>query len=86
MSTMVKDQKQVERTVGLDDPKKSPDLGGRRRKADRRRRTSASIFPERRWLRHRRNGGDRRSFPFFNARSRRERREAFRDADAERDD
>ena len=46
------------------DPKKTKDQGGRRKKADRRGRTTADKFPERRWLRHRRDGGDRRSFRF----------------------
>jgi hypothetical protein len=63
--------------------KKAPDLGGRRKKADRRGRTSEGVFPERRWLRHRRGGGDRRSFPFFNPRQNRERREAFKEEDPE---
>lgn len=53
------------------------DLGGRRKLVDRRRRTSSSYFPERRWLRHRRSGTDRRSMPFFAGRKRLERRRAF---------
>ncbi len=66
-----------------DEFRKADDLGGRRRKADRRGRTTAGIFPERRWLRHRREGGDRRSFPFFGPRRNRERREAFRETEPE---
>lgn len=66
--------------------RKTPDLGGRRRRADRRGRATADTFPERRWLRHRREGGDRRSFPFFNSRAHRERREIFRDTDAEKEE
>lgn len=84
MSTMIKDQRAFDRPAEPNGSKKAPDLGGRRRKADRRRRTTAGKFPERRWLRHRRNGGDRRSFPFFNPRSHHERRDAFRDDEAER--
>jgi hypothetical protein len=59
------------------DPKAIKDLGGRRKLADRRRRTSTDHFPERRWLRHRRSGTDRRSLPFFAGRKRLERRRAF---------
>lgn len=65
--------------------KKPPDRGGRRRKADRRRRTTAGIFPERRWLRHRRNGGDRRGLPFFSRRMGVERREAFKETEWEKE-
>ena len=65
------------------DSRKTRDLGGRRKKADRRGRTTAETFPERRWLRHRRDGGDRRSSPFFNPREEDERREVFKDEDAE---
>jgi hypothetical protein len=61
------------------DPKKTKDQGGRRKKADRRGRTTAESFPERRWLRHRRDGGDRRSFPFFSPRQNQERRDAFQE-------
>jgi hypothetical protein len=61
------------------DSKKTRDQGGRRKKADRRGRTSVGTFPERRWLRHRRDGGDRRSFPFFSPRQNRERRDAFQE-------
>jgi hypothetical protein len=53
------------------DSNKTKDQGGRRKKADRRGRTTADTFPERRWLRHRRDGGDRRSFPFFSPRQNR---------------
>ncbi len=63
--------------------RKTRDQGGRRKKADRRGRTTAETFPERRWLRHRRDGGDRRSSPFFNSREDDERREVFKDEDAE---
>jgi len=65
------------------DSKKTQDQGGRRKKADRRGRTSVGTFPERRWLRHRRDGGDRRSFPFFSPRQNRERRDAFQEKEPE---
>ena len=64
------------------DSRKTRDLGGRRKKADRRHRMTAEMFPERRWQRHRRGGGDRRSSPFFNSREDDERREVFKDEDA----
>jgi hypothetical protein len=63
--------------------RKARDLGGRRKRADRRSRTTAGTFPERRWLRHRRDGGDRRSTPFFNPREQCERRDAFKKNDNE---
>lgn len=83
---MSDNQDQAVSKRGPDADRKTPDLGGRRRRADRRARTTAALFPERRWLRHRREGGDRRSFPFFNPRSHRERREIFRDTDAEKEE
>jgi hypothetical protein len=55
------------------------DNGGRRRLADRRRRTSAYRFPERRWLRHRRSGTDRRIDRDLRIREDLERRDAYRD-------
>lgn len=63
------------------DSKKTQDQGGRRKKADRRGRTTAGTFPEQRWQRHRRNGGDRRSFPFFSPRKNQERRDAFQETE-----
>lgn len=66
-----------------EDPQKAPDLGGRRKKVDRRGRSTAGTFPERRWQRHRRDGGDRRSFPFFSSRRNRERRDTFKETDQE---
>lgn len=62
-----------------EDSKKAQDLGGRRKKADRRGRTTVGKFPEQRWQRHRRDGGDRRSFPFFSPRQKEERRDAFQE-------
>ena len=57
---------------------KARDMGGRRRKSDRRSRTTAGTFPEQRWLRHRRNGSDRRSWAFFNPLKDGERREVLK--------
>jgi hypothetical protein len=54
------------------------DNGGRRRLADRRRRTSVYRFPERRWLRHRRSGNDRRALRRLRIRRELERRKAYR--------
>lgn len=80
------DQDDAVQDAGHAADKKTHDLGGRRRRVDRRSRTTAARFPERRWLRHRRGGGDRRSFPFFNPRTRRERREAFRERESGEDE
>ncbi len=56
------------------------DRGGRRSIIDRRHRTSKEHFPERRWLRYRRSGIDRRR-PFLQRLKRKlERRRAFQDA------
>jgi hypothetical protein len=61
------------------DLKELIDNGGRRRVADRRRRTSVYHFPERRWLRHRRNGADRRTLRTLRIRKELERRSSFKD-------
>ena len=55
------------------------DNGGRRRRADRRKRASSYRFPERRWLRHRRSGNDRRTDDRLRIHKDLERREAFKD-------
>ena len=54
------------------------DNGGRRRLADRRQRTSSYRFPERRWLRHRRSGMDRRGERRLKVRRELERRYAYK--------
>ena len=54
------------------------DNGGRRRLADRRQRTSSYRFPERRWLRHRRSGTDRRTERLLRIRKGLERRQAYK--------
>jgi len=56
------------------------DRGGRRSIIDRRQRTSKEHFPERRWLRYRRSGIDRRR-PFQQRLKRKlERRRAFQNS------
>jgi hypothetical protein len=55
------------------------DRGGRRSLPDRRKFTSSEHFPERRHLRHRRSGSDRRSLQSSKLRMKRERRKAFRE-------
>ena len=54
------------------------DNGGRRRLADRRQRTSSYRFPERRWLRYRRSGTDRRTERLLRIRKGLERRNAYK--------
>jgi hypothetical protein len=53
------------------------DRGGRRRLADRRQFSSSEHFPERRNLRHRRSGTDRRNMLHQKMRKRIERRRIF---------
>ena len=53
------------------------DRGGRRRLADRRQFSSSEHFPERRNLRHRRSGTDRRNLLHQKVRKRIERRRIF---------
>jgi hypothetical protein len=54
------------------------DRGGRRSLSDRRKRTSKEHFPERRWLRYRRSGVDRRRVHQMRMRRRLERRRVFK--------
>ncbi len=60
------------------DKKELADKGGRRRLSDRRQRTSSYRFPERRWLRHRRSGTDRRMARLLRIRKGLERRNAYK--------
>lgn len=53
------------------------DNGGRRRLVDRRKRSSAYRFPERRWQRHRRGGSDRRTAMLLRLHLDLERRDAY---------
>jgi hypothetical protein len=55
------------------------DRGGRRRLPDRRRYSSSEHFPERRNLRHRRSGVDRRNLQYQKVRKRIERRRIFKE-------
>lgn len=54
------------------------DRGGRRRLPDRRQFTSSDHFPERRNLRHRRSGNDRRNMQNLKMRKKIERRRMFK--------
>ena len=70
----------------MDESEKNTELkdrGGRRRIADRRKYSPSDYFPERRILRHRRNGSDRRSRQNLRIQRSEERRRAFRDEDIE---
>jgi hypothetical protein len=55
------------------------DRGGRRRVPDRRQFSSSEHFPERRNLRHRRSGNDRRTLQNLKMRKKIERRRIFRE-------
>jgi hypothetical protein len=61
------------------DTDNSSDRGGRRRLADRRQFSSSDHFPERRNLRHRRNGSDRRRLQNQKVRKKLERRQIFKE-------
>jgi len=61
------------------DTDSSSDRGGRRRLADRRQFSSSDHFPERRNLRHRRNGSDRRRLQSQKVRKKLERRQIFKE-------
>ncbi|MBW2467841.1 MAG: hypothetical protein JRE72_07860 [Deltaproteobacteria bacterium] len=61
------------------DTRSIKDRGGRRSLPDRRQYTSSEHFPERRFLRHRRSGSDRRGLQSLKLRKKRERRKAFRE-------
>jgi hypothetical protein len=55
------------------------DRGGRRSLADRRKASSPDHFPERRFLRYRRSGLDRRNLQSLKLRKKMERRKAFKE-------
>ena len=61
------------------DQDESLDRGGRRRLPDRRQFSSSDHFPERRNLRHRRSGSDRRRFLNLKVRKKLERRQMFKE-------
>ena len=60
---------------------KVADKGGRRRLSDRRNKASSTHFPERRWLRHRRSGEDRRGDRQVEFEKELERRKAYKEID-----
>lgn len=62
------------------EPLSVKDRGGRRSVTDRRQHASQKHFPERRWLRHRRSGIDRRRPVQQRLKRRLERRRAFQDS------
>ena len=70
-----------QRDTGIEntDDDNSLDRGGRRRLPDRRQFSSSDHFPERRNLRHRRSGSDRRNLQNQKIRKKLERRKMFKD-------
>ena len=68
-------------------PKKEKliDKGGRRRLSDRRQKASSKHFPERRWLRHRRSGEDRRGEQHVEFEKEEERRKALKESEEPED-
>ena len=70
-----------QRDTGIEntDDDNSLDRGGRRRLPDRRQFSSSDHFPERRNLRHRRSGTDRRNLQNQKIRKKLERRKMFKD-------
>ena len=65
--------------ITAEDAVNPKDRGGRRRLADRRQFSSSEHFPERRNLRYRRSGSDRRNLQYQKIRKRIERRRIFND-------
>jgi hypothetical protein len=65
--------------TATEDAVNSKDRGGRRSLADRRHFSSSEYFPERRNLRYRRSGIDRRNLQYQKIRKRIERRRIFYD-------
>jgi len=63
--------------TGPEDTVNPKDRGGRRRVADRRQFASSEHFPERRNMRYRRSGADRRNLQHQKIRKRIERRRIF---------
>jgi len=73
------DQKNAASRISpADEPEALKDRGGRRRLPDRRQSSSSEHFPERRSLRHRRSGSDRRRRQPLNMHNRIERRRMFK--------
>lgn len=74
-------EKKNQRDTGIEtaDTDNSMDRGGRRRLPDRRQFSSSDHFPERRNLRHRRSGTDRRKLQNQKIRKKLERRKIFKE-------
>jgi hypothetical protein len=74
-------EKKNQRDTGIKttDTDNSMDRGGRRRLPDRRQFSSSDHFPERRNLRHRRSGTDRRKLQNQKVRKKLERRKIFKE-------
>ena len=70
---------QDDNTTPLEDVEGIIDRGGRRRLPDRRKFSSSDHFPERRGLRHRRSGADRRQLQGLKINKKRERRRMFKE-------
>jgi hypothetical protein len=74
-------EKKIPRDTGIEtaDTDNSLDRGGRRRLADRRQCSSSDHFPERRNMRYRRSGSDRRNLQNQKVRKKLERRQLFKE-------
>ena len=76
---MAEKHNQSDTAIVTADKDNSLDRGGRRRLADRRQFSSSQHFPERRNLRHRRSGTDRRRLQHQTVRKKLERRKIFKE-------
>jgi len=76
---MAEKKKPSDTGIETADTDNSSDRGGRRRLADRRQFSSSDHFPERRNLRHRRSGSDRRRLQSQKVRKKLERRQIFKE-------
>jgi len=76
---MAEKKKPSDTGIETADTDNSSDRGGRRRLADRRQFSSSDHFPERRNLRHRRSGTDRRRLQNQKIRKKLERRQIFKE-------
>jgi len=76
---MAEKKNQSDTGIETEDTDNSSDRGGRRRLPDRRQFSSSDHFPERRNLRHRRSGTDRRNLQNQKVRKKLERRKRFKE-------
>ena len=76
---MAENKNQSNNGLETTDTDNSIDRGGRRRLPDRRKFSSSDHFPERRNLRHRRSGTDRRNLQNQKVRKKLERRKMFKE-------